>query len=394
MSDGNYVRVWAIGGVAGANRWLEMLALGIFAYDLTGSPFLVALLPVLRLIPLVLFGAVIGTYADRVDRRTVLLVALVLIMALSVAMTALALAGALEYWHIAVACFLAGIFWTTDMPVRRRLVGDAAGADRLGPAMALDNATNNATRLVGPLMGGIIYQGLGAVGVFMLGIFAYAICLWLMFGVRLADREPPSDVPRATPLADLIAAVRHVLSDRHIRRILGVTIVFNMWGFPFTSMLPVIGKNTLQLEPTMVGMVSSLEGLGALAGALAIAFLARPDRYVRIYYFGTLGHLALVFVLGLTGEPVSASLVIVAIGVAGACFGAMQSTLTYLVAPPHMKSRIFGLLALCIGSGMIGFSNVGLMAEWFGASGALKIIAAEGLIALALVAIGWRELRL
>ena len=51
------------------------------------------------------------------------------------------------------------------MPVRRRLVGDAAGTDRLGPAMALDNATNNATRLVGRLMGGIIYQGFGAVGV-------------------------------------------------------------------------------------------------------------------------------------------------------------------------------------------------------------------------------------
>jgi MFS family permease len=81
------------------------------------------------------------------------------------------------------------------------------------------------------------------------------------------------------------------------------------------------------------------------------------------------------------------------VGLAGACFTTMQSTLIYSVAPPEMRGRLFGLLVICIGTGLIGFLNVGLMGEWFGGSAAIRIVAAEGLIPLLLVGIGWRQLR-
>ena len=70
----------------------------------------------------------------------------------------------------------------------------------------------------------------------------------------------------------------------------------------------------------------------------------------------------------------------------------MQSTLIYACAPPDMRGRFLGLLTLCIGTGLIGFANVGLMAEWFGASNALWIIGLEGAIPMVLIARGWREL--
>ncbi len=76
----------------------------------------------------------------------------------------------------------------------------------------------------------------------------------------------------------------------------------------------------------------------------------------------------------------------------GAGFTTMQSTLIYSVAPPEMRGRLFGVLVICIGTGLIGFANVGLMGEWFGGSGAIRIVAAEGIIPLILIGIGWREL--
>ena len=88
LADGNYLRIWLMGGLAGASRWLEMLALGIYAVEVTGSPLLVALLMILRLAPLALFGVVIGTLADRADRKLVVIVSLVLVFALSVVMLA------------------------------------------------------------------------------------------------------------------------------------------------------------------------------------------------------------------------------------------------------------------------------------------------------------------
>ena len=70
----------------------------------------------------------------------------------------------------------------------------------------------------------------------------------------------------------------------------------------------------------------------------------------------------------------------------------MQSPLIYTVAPPEMRGRLFGVLVICIGSGLIGFTNIGLMGEWFGGSTAMRIVAAEGLIPLLLIGYGWREL--
>jgi fructose-specific phosphotransferase system IIC component len=67
--------------------------------------------------------------------------------------------------------------------------------------------------------------------------------------------------------------------------------------------------------------------------------------------------------------------------------------LIYSVAPPQMRGRLFGLLSICIGTGLIGFANIGLMGELFGGTVAIRIVAAEGLIPLLLVGLGWRRLR-
>jgi MFS family permease len=216
LADGNYLRIWLMGGLAGASRWLEMLALGVYAVEVTGSPLLVALLMILRLAPLALFGVVIGTLADRADRKLVVIASLVLVLMVSVVMLALSWSGAVVYWHVAVAAFASGMFWATDMPLRRRLIGDVAGAERIAPAMSLDSATNNATRMVGPLLGGALYQWLGLSGVFGLNTVVYGLSLVLALGLMLnQDRDGDGAAPaRATPLRDLADAVRYALPCR------------------------------------------------------------------------------------------------------------------------------------------------------------------------------------
>jgi MFS family permease len=88
---------------------------------------------------------------------------------------------------------------------------------------------------------------------------------------------------------------------------------------------------------------------------------------------------------------------ILALGLAvgGLCasgFAAMQATLIYRLAPEALRGRLMGLLTICIGAGVLGFANVGLTAEFVGASNALWIIALEGLVVLTLVVRGWPEL--
>ena len=393
LGDRHYLRLWLIGVFSMAARWLEMLVVGVFAVETTGSPVLVALLVILRMLPLAVFGSIVGTFADRMAPRRLLRLALLLATLASLTVLGLALSGLAAYWHIALATFLSGIVWTTDMPVRRRLIGDVAGPERIAAAMSLDSATSNATRLIGPLFGGLLYHWLGLGGAFGLAAALYALCLMLAPGVPAAFLASDAARRPARILGDLGEGFRYLLREPEVRRILWVTVIFNIWGFPFVSMIPVIGTENLGLGAAAIGGLAALEGGGAFLGALLIATRgARPGSYRRLYFFGTASYVALAFVAGWMTETLPMALVIFCVGLGAAGFSTMQTTLIYGIAPPEMRGRLLGILSLTIGAGVIGFANIGLMGELFGGANAVRIVAAEGLVALVLLGLRWPRL--
>ncbi|MBT5109413.1 MAG: MFS transporter [Rhodospirillaceae bacterium] len=388
--DPNYLSIWLLGSLTGFIRWFQLLALGVYTFEITGSPLLVAIVPILWGLPLAICGPVIGGVADRVNRKLMLGASIAMILVVAVTMATLAYTGGLAVTHIFIASLMSGLFWATDMPVRRRLLGDVAGA-ALATAMSFDAATNSATRMMGPLLGGVMLQLVGITGVFVLSSSVYAIGLVLILSTKLP--APSMRVGQSALIQDLIAGIRFVLGNWELRRVLAVTVVFNVWGFPFTAMIPILGKERLGLDPFQVGLLSSLEGFGAFLGAMVVALYATPVQFGRIFLWGASLYLVMIFYLGIlsfvAGGPnhsfIAAALSLTVMGLAGACFATMQSTLTYLGAQPEYRSRVFGVLALCIGTGPIGFLNVGWMAESFGVPTALLVISVEGLFAFLLL---------
>ena len=392
LGDPLYLRLWLIGLLSMGSRWLELLVVGIFAVETTGSPVLVALLVILRMLPLAVFGSIVGTFADRVSPRILLYSSLGLAALVSLAVLALALSGIAAYWHIALATFLSGVVWTTDMPVRRRMIGDVAGAKRIAAGMSLDSATSNAMRLIGPLFGGLLYQWLGLGGAFGLAAALYALCLMLTPGLPKAFASGAGQ-RSARLLGDLREGFRFLAREPEIRRILYVTVIFNIWGFPFVSMIPVIGTEKLGLNAAAIGGLAALEGGGAFTGALLIAAIGvRPGAYRRFYFFGTASYSALAFVASWMTETAPMAIVIFFVGLGAAGFSTMQTVLIYGMAPPEMRGRMLGILSLTIGAGVIGFTNIGLMGELFGGANAVRIVAAEGLVAALLLGLNWPRL--
>ncbi|MBT6277169.1 MAG: MFS transporter [Chromatiales bacterium] len=385
-----FTYVWSAGALTGIVRWLQLLVMGIYTFQITESPLLVSMVPMLWMLPLALCGPFVGVVADRMNRKYLYCAALTLVTSVSAVMAILATIGTLQFVHIAIASVVSGLFWATDMPVRRRLLGDLSGGE-IAAAMGLDSATSNATRMSGPFLGGVMLQWFDIAGVFMFSTVAFLMCFVLVGFTQSPRRENTEATPAF--LKEFAAGIRYVRSDANLRLIFAVTIIFNVWGFPFTSMIPIIGSDVLKLNPLMVGLLSSTEGFGAFMGAIAIATNARPEYFLKIYVGGTISYLTLILYLsGLTflaGGPMhsfyAVSLVLIGLGVSSACFAAMQGTLTYSSAPPEYRSRVLGVLTLCIGTGPIGFFNVGWMAELYDVPTALLIISVEGLVALSLL---------
>ena len=392
LTNFQFVRIWLVGIFSGIARWLEMLVAGVYAFDTTGSPFLVALLVILRMLPLVAFGSIVGTFADRLSPKIFMCVTMFGAMLVSGTVFVLFLTGHDSYWLVAFASFVSGLVWTTDMPLRRRMLGDVAGMARVAQAMSLDAATNNATRMLGPLFGGLIYQWQGASGAYMLSAGLYAACVVVLVFMSAKLVNAGALRPASRALDDLRAGFAYVARDPDVLRIMLVTIIFNLWGFPFLAMIPVVGRDELEVSAGIIGGLTALEGGGAFLGSVIIAARVRIPSYRRLYYFGLVGYLFAAFTAGWMVDVVPMALALVVVGLCASGFSTMQSTLIYTVAPPEMRGRLFGVLVICIGSGLIGFTNIGLMGEWFGGSTAMRIVAAEGLIPLLIIGFGWRQL--
>jgi len=385
----DFWRLWSVGLVVFIIRWLETVAVGVFVYERTDSAFLVALMTLLRLLPMGLLGAFLGAWAERVERRWTLVGVVALMALISLVLAVLAQTNRLEVWHLAVASLVNGLGWATDNPVRRVMIGDSVGADRMGHAMSLDVGASNASRMFGPTLAGFLLVHTGVAGAFWFSLALYVAALWAAVAVRYRNTERGGAGPI---LGRIREGLRLVRADRRLMGTLLVTVFVNMFTWPFTAMIPVIGRDQLGLGPEGVGILASMDGVGAFLGAALIMVAARPAWYGLIYCWGTVAYMVQVFFFALAPDPVLAGAVLVGTGLAQACFATMQTTLVYLAAPPEMRSRILGVLSVCIGTAPLGFLWLGLLAEAIGADRATATTAIVGLIAMGLTWRLWRTI--
>ena len=385
----DFWRLWYVGLIVATVRWVETVAVGIVVYQRTDSAFLVSMMTMLRLLPMGLFGVFLGALAERYDRRRTLLIVVLLMIGTSAVLAVLDQAGQLEIWHLAVASFINGCGWCTDNPVRRVMIGEVVGRERMGTAMSLDVGANNASRMVGPAVGGFLLAGTGIQGAFILSVLMYCTALWAVLTVR-------SRIPRAAGSGAVLARIAEglalVRTDKRLIGVLVVTVIYNIFAWPFTSMIPVIGRDRLQLGPEGVGLLATMDGIGAFVGAFLVVLWLTPRWYGKAYLCGVICYLITVVIFALVQSPALAGAALLLTGLGGAGFSTMQATLVYLASPPEMRSRILGVLTVCIGTGPIGFLWLGWLADRIGSHNATAVTGVLGLLAMAATWRWWKEI--
>ena len=373
-----FLRLWLVGAFANAMRWLELLASGLFAYQVTGSALAATAVVAARQLPQLVFGAFVGAISESMNRKAIVVAALVVPAAVATVLATLATMDQLALWHVALGNLVSGAMWATEMPTRRRMVGEIAGPARIVPAIALDSATSAATRMVGPMLGGIAFQWLGMRGAYTItalvqfaGAFALAGLVYSQVTRRLDLARIPSEIAEGIAFG---------LTRPTILLVYGVTIVTNAFAFAYTGLLAPLGLGAFHVSPALVGLLAAAEPMGALAGgALLAAGVLRMDR--RLAFAGGAA-LFMVTLIVMSQSPfywlAFTALVIGGFGTAG--FSNMQSTLMLTEAPPEMRSRLLGLVTVCIGTGPLGVLLAGAIATEIGPRAAVAVMATVGLL--------------
>jgi MFS family permease len=389
LGSPTFLRLWAIGGCVNMMRWFEVLAAALFTLDATQSGLAVAVVSAARTLPMLLLGAFAGVMSEAVNRKRVLLIGQIISALASATIAVLATMGIARPWHIGVAALVSGTVWSTEMSTRRRMVGESVEAELVPRALALDTVTNSITRLIGPLAAGATYQIFGLAAAYTLSASIYLVAAILVAGLayrQSSRRIVLSHVPR-----DLAEAFVFARSHLIIGGVLAVTIAMNLLGFCYAALMAPIARQIFMVSPTLTGMLAGAESFGALLGGLWLTG-GGPRLSGRMLMVGG-SQLFLVCVILMPFAPTFslAFLLLVTGGFGSAAFANMQTSLIVLHAPPHIRSRLMGLLTVCIGMGPLGILSIGFLADRFGPLLAVDIMAFTGLIAVSAIGLVWRN---
>ena len=385
LAGPDIIRLWCIGGANNVVRWLELLAAALFTFELTGSGFAVAAVTAARTLPMMMFGAFAGVVSDAIDRKRIIMVGMLITATASASICVLGILGLAQPWHIGVASFIGGTVWSTEMASRRRMVGDRAAPGMLARVIAVDSLAGATTRMAGPLLAGVTYQLGGLPG-------AYLITTLLSLGNFLLARpirhhQLARTLSLSNVFVDLREGLRTAIAIPQIAAVLAVTVAMNMFGFCYSALIAPLALQLFSAPTAMVGVLGAAESAGALLAGMMLTRRTPRTAPRLLMISGSALFVICLMLLPLAPGFWTACALLVAGGTGTAAFSNMQTLLVITGAPPAMRSRLLGLITVCIGTGPLGQLAIGALADGFGLRLAVEIMAGSGLVAI--LAIGW-----
>ena len=372
--------LWGLGFITAFTRYLEVLANAYFVFQLSEDPLLVGINAGLRLFPLFLLGWAIGFFSDRLDKRLMVTLSLLIFFVVSLSLFLLIYFEKIEIWHLMIGSLFSGIGWAFELPTRRSLIGDFLNSENVSLGIGIDASTQNFTRILGPLMAGILLALLPSLPYLMTSISHF-------FGIFLALlilKKQYSKFIRKLEKSSILDDLKYLLKGKAFRLVLGITVIMNIWAFPYQSMVPVVAETVLKINPFLLGLLVSIEGTGAFLGSIFVATFVRRRLQSIFYILGSSLFLICIFTFA-NSENYLLSIIIVFLGGLGiSCFSTLQSVIILDRTPSHLRGSAMGSLTTMIGTQPIGALYIGWICSVISPSLGLMISSSQGLFLLVL----------
>jgi len=376
--------MWIGAFLSTTGTWMQTVAQSWVVLSLTGSALYLGFDAFLATAPMILFSLFGGVFADRVDRRKLLLVSQYLQMAFAVVLALLLTTEVVEVWHIFVLSFLTGTVQAFGGPAYQALLPILVDREDVPNAIALNSMQFNLARMIGPILAGITMATLGAALCFWLNALSFLAVIFTLLLIRT-----PFVVRRSTGttvLEEMREGFRFLETRKEIKELSFLAFTAAFFGIPLVTMMPVVAKEIFAAGPTAYSWLMAASGAGSVAGALAVAAISHRKRKGRIALLFQLGFAILLLAFALSRNLWLSLFVVFFTGATLLGVIATTSSLVQLATTEEMRGRMMSIFMLAFRGGM-PFGNLasGWVAEMVSVSTALIVNA----IALAVVAISF-----
>jgi MFS family permease len=388
----NY-RVWAIGAfVSNIGTWMQRVAQDwLVLTQLTDhNATSVGVVMALQFGPHLLLLPFSGFAADHFDRRKVVMATQAAMGTLALILGLLTVTGLVQLWHVYLLAFLLGSVSAFDAPARQTFVSELVGEAQLSNAVALNSASFNAGRMIGPAVAGVLIAMVGTGPMFLINAASFAAVLGSLTLLHLDELHVATKAPRAR--GSLVEGFRYVWRRGDLKTILLMIFFIGTFGLNFPIYISTMSVTVFHAGAGEYGLLTSAMAMGSVTGALLAAGRAKSDIALIV-------GAAAVFGLGCTLAAIMPNywlfgLVLYLVGVSAQTFTTSSNALVQLSTTPAMRGRVMAiLLAIFAGGTPIGAPIVGWVADQIGPRWALSVGASAGLAAALVGAFYLRRLR-
>ena len=370
--------------------WMQSVGQAWLVLELTNSPFRLGVIGTLQFGPILLFSFLSGAISDRVRKRRLLLGTQAALMLQAFTLAALVGSGHVQFWHVAVLAALYGLATTLDMPSRQSYIAHLVPRGDLMNAIALNSAVFNGARVVGPAVAGLLVARYGTAAAFLMNGASFIAVLAALVAIRTEGAPSPR---RGVGLrAEIAEGVRYAAGTPRVALVMSLLVVVSLFVVNMNVLVPLIARDVLHEGAHGFGLLMAALGVGAVAGALAVAALSVGRPPLGMVVGPALAAAALLLLLSTARHFGPTAAVLVALGFAQIVFMTSCNTTVQIAVPDELRGRVMGLYALVFaGMTPIGALIMGTVAEHWGVSRACAVGGGAGLLLILALTVVWRR---
>ena len=367
----NFRIFWLGQTVSLIGAWMQSMAQGWLALELSNSPLVVGLVSFAGSLPVVLLSLQAGVLSDRYDRLRIVKIAQSLLLAEAAVLWWFTWSGNITIPWLLFLATMTGIFAAVEIPARQSLIVELVGRKDLREAIALNSSGFNLARIIGPWIGAFVIGTFGIEWCFALNALSFLAVLWGLFRIRL-----PAWVPVAATVSTregIRQLWRYMRQTREVSIVMRLVGVYSILGIPYLTLMPVVARDVLGTGARGYGLLLGCVGLGGLAGALFLASVGTRFSRGRLLGRTSQAFAVLLIAFSFVRVPELAYPVLLATGFAMIMNNALANGILQSIVPDAMRGRLMAAYSIAVVglSQVVGALLAGVVAAAFGAAWAI-----------------------
>jgi MFS family permease len=370
----NYRLMWIGNFISNSGDWIDQVALNWLVISTTDSPIYLGLVNLARGLPLIIFALVGGVFADRVNRRRLMMVTQSIAMVLAGILATLVYIDHAPIWAILLLATGRGVLIAFNMPVRHSLISELVPRQDLASAIALNSVTMNMAKIIGPLLSAALLAGFGTAACFLVNALTFTAVLAMLAFIDLPPK-PVRDARRESFFASLMGGVNYVRSSNTLLLLVLVALVPTFFAQPYLQLLALFAHSVFDTGPGGLGIMVATASCGSICGGLFAAWVQRDARKgsVMLIFMGCFGAGLIVF--SQAPNFYIALLLLFFCGAMHIAYNSSNNTILQISVDDEYRGRVLSTLFMTRGLVSLGVATTATIAAVIGARHAVTAMA-------------------